>query len=98
MNMKPKQPETLTDVLQQFLRAVGAEKRIQEMRLMQKWDEIVGRFIANDTRTINFQDGVLTVRFRSAIVRNEISMRRSAIISRLNEAMGTQIVSKIEVK
>ncbi len=96
--MKPKQPETLTDVLQQFLRAVGAEKRIQEMRLMQKWDEIVGRFIANDTRTINFKDGVLTVRFRSAIVRNEISMRRSAIITRLNEVMGTQIVKKIDVK
>lgn len=85
-------------MLQQFLRAVGAEKRIKEMRLMQKWDEIVGRFVAKDTQNITFSDGVLSVRFRSAIIRNEISMRRSAIMDRLNEAMGEQLVAKIEIR
>jgi predicted nucleic acid-binding Zn ribbon protein len=96
--MKRKDPETLADVLQQYLKAIGADKHIKEMRMMQKWDEIVGPYIARDTLDFSLKDGTLTVKFRTPIIRNEISMRRTILLQRLNEAAGEEIINKIEVK
>lgn len=96
--MKPKQPENLGSVLQQYLKAIGAEKRIKEMQVLQTWEKVVGKYIARDASKFEFKDGVFTVKFRSAIIRNEISMRKSMIMDRLNEEVGDDIVKKIEIK
>jgi len=96
--MKRKDPENLGDVLQQYLVAIGADKRIKEVRVTQEWDRIVGPMIARNTSDIGLKDGVLTVRFRSPIIRNEISMRRTSLQKLINDAMGDEVVAKIVVK
>ncbi len=94
---KPKAPETLGEVLQQYLNAVGAARKISEMRIMEYWQKVVGQYAANDALYTHFKNGVLSVRFRSPMIRSEIFMRRSAIMQRLNEVMGGDIVKKMEI-
>lgn len=96
--MQRKDPESIGDILRQMLIANGGYKRIKEIRLTQEWDKIVGPMIARNTEEINLKDGVLSVKFRSAIVRNEISMRRSSLQKLLNDTMHEQIVKEIVVK
>lgn len=96
--MKRKDPENLGNVLQQYLVAIGADKHIKEVRVTQEWDKIVGPMIARNTSDINLKDGVLTVKFRSAIVRNEISMRRTSLQKLINDAIGEDVVKSIIVK
>jgi len=96
--MQRKDPENLGEVLQQYLVAIGADKRIKEIRVMQEWDKIVGPAIARYTNDINLKDGVLTVKFRTAIIRNEISMRRSSLQKLLNESVGEELVKEIVVR
>ena len=96
--MQRKEPESIGDVLRQLLVANGGYKRIKEIRLTQEWDKIVGPMIARNTEEINLKDGILSVKFRSAIVRNEISMRRSSLQKLLNDTMKEQIVTEIVVK
>lgn len=96
--MKRKDPENLGNVLQQYLVAIGADKHIKEVRVTQEWDKIVGPMIARNTSDINLKDGVLTVKFRSAIVRNEISMRRTSLQKLINDAIGEDVVKSITVK
>ncbi|MBO7462879.1 MAG: DUF721 domain-containing protein [Bacteroidales bacterium] len=96
--MQRKEPESIGDVLRQLLVANGGYKRIKEIRLTQEWDKIVGPMIARNTEEINLKDGILSVKFRSAIVRNEISMRRSSLQKLLNDTMKEQIVKEIVVK
>ena len=85
-------------MLQQYLVAIGADKHIKEVRVTQEWDKIVGPMIARNTSDINLKDGVLTVKFRSAIVRNEISMRRTSLQKLINDAIGEDVVKSITVK
>lgn len=96
--MKRKDPENLGNVLQQYLVAIGADKHIKEVRVTQEWDKIVGPMIARNTSDINLKEGVLTVKFRSAIVRNEISMRRTFLQKLINDAIGEEVVTNIIVK
>ena len=96
--MKRKDPENLGNVLQQYLVAIGADKHIKEVRVTQEWDKIVGSMIARNTSDINLKEGVLTVKFRSAIVRNEISMRRTSLQKLINDAIGEEVVTNIIVK
>ncbi len=96
--MQRKDPESIGDILRQMLIANGGYKRIKEIRLTQEWDKIVGPMIARNTEEINLKDGVLSVKFRSAIVRNEISMRRSSLQKLLNDTMHEQIVKEIVVR
>jgi predicted nucleic acid-binding Zn ribbon protein len=96
--MRRKDPETLGSVLQQYLVAIGADKRVKEIRVTQEWDKIVGPMIARNTTDIFLKDGVLTVKFRSAIIRNEISMRKSSLQKLLNDAVGGDVVKEIIVK
>ena len=96
--MQRKDPESIGDILRQMLIANGGYKRIKEIRLTQEWDKIVGPMIARNTEEINLKDGVLSVKFRSAIVRNEISMRRTSLQKLLNDTMHEQIVKEIVVR
>ena len=96
--MKRKDPENFGNVLQQYLVAIGADKHIKEIRITQEWDKIVGPMIARNTDDIRLKDGVLTVKFRSAIVRSEISMRRSSLQKLINDAMQDDVVKEIVVK
>lgn len=96
--MKRKDPENLGSVLQQYLVAIGADKHIKEIRVTQEWDKIVGPMIARNTGDISLREGILTVKFRSAIIRNEISMRRSALQTMINEAIGEEVIKSIVIK
>lgn len=96
--MKPKAPEALGDVIQQYLKAVGAARKINEMRILEYWEKVVGKYAAGDAIYTRLCGGVLQVRFRSPMIRGEIFMRRTAIMERLNEVIGENLVTKIEVQ
>ena len=96
--MQKKDAETLSSVIQQYLHAIGADVRIREIRALQKWDDVVGRVIARDTIDLDLRKGVLTVKFKSPLIRNEIMARRSEIIRLMNEAAGENIVKIINIR
>lgn len=96
--MQRKEAESLSSVIQQYLRAIGADQRIKEIRALQKWDEVVGKMISRDTIDIDLRNGELTVRFKSPLIRNEIMARRSYIIQKMNEAAGENIIKIITIK
>ena len=96
--MERNDAKPLSNVLRQYLHAIGADVRIREIRALQKWDEVVGRVISRDTIDIDLRKGVLTVKFKSPLIRNEIMARRSEIIRKMNDAAGENIVKIINVK
>lgn len=98
LNLRYQKELTLGDALNAYLKAIGADSKIKEMRVLQAWDKVVGSYIAGDTAEINICNGVLFIRLNSPIIRNEISMRKTQIINRLNEEIGENIVKSIMVR
>ena len=68
-----------------------------ESRVPIVWREIVGP-LADMTKDIYLRDGVLWVVCESAVVKNEIMMRKSTLISELNNRVGREVVNVIRVK
>lgn len=96
--MERKDAESLTSVIRQYLHAIGADVRLREIHALQKWDEVVGRVVSRDTTDVDLRQGVLTVKFKSPLIRNEIMAQRSEIIRRINEAAGENIVKQLVVR
>ena len=96
--MQKKQAETLGDVLNQYMKALGLENKIKEMRALNGWEKVVGRVIAKNTFSISLSAGILDVKFRSPLVKNEIKMHKTIIIEKLNEIVGEAFIKDLKIR
>jgi predicted nucleic acid-binding Zn ribbon protein len=77
---------------------MGLDKKIKEMRVLNGWEKIVGPVIAKNTSLISVEGGVLSVRFRSPLVRSEVKMHKTVIIERLNEIAGDGYITDLKIR
>jgi predicted nucleic acid-binding Zn ribbon protein len=86
------------DFIQQFFEKNGKVSLLLEQKAIELWAQTVGDFIAKQTQTITAKQGVLYVTIPNAALRFEILNRRSQIITKINEAIGTEVIKGIIVK
>jgi len=88
----------LKDVIREFLSHYKLENKLNEITLLEKWEEVVGKMIARHTTKIKIEKRVLYVEVDSSIVRSELSMIKTAIIERLNSYLKKPLIDKIVLK
>ncbi len=97
--MKRVKPKTITELLPLFLREEGLETPLQEYRIThQGWVTVVGQTIAEHTEKITIYNQVLYVLCDSAVVKQELIMRRSEIIQKLNLYVDSYVISNLIVR
>ncbi len=96
--MQYKNEMKLGDAIKAYLKALGLDKKLKERQLINSWEEIMGKSISNATERINIYNGVLYVYLRSSIVKQELQMMRTAIISTLNQKAGEKLIKNIVFK
>lgn len=95
--MKRTNSETISDVLFQYLREEGLEMPLNEFRLIQAWNAVLGKTVSRYTRDLQIHNQTLFVKMSSAPLKNEIAMRRKELTHALNEYVGAQVISGIVV-
>lgn len=90
--------QTIGEILNQFLKASQLENRIFEDRLATIWQETLGDAITAETDRIHLQNGLLFIDLRSPSLRNELLMRRTAIMHLLNEKLEAEIIKQIVIR
>lgn len=90
--------QTIGEVLSRFLKASQLENRIFEDRLAAIWQETLGDTIAAETDRIHLQNGLLFINLRSPSLRNELLMRRTAIMDILNEKLENKVIKQIIIR
>jgi predicted nucleic acid-binding Zn ribbon protein len=93
--MKRRNSESLGDVLRQFIRESNLESKIFEQQILVAWPEVVGDGMAAYTSRLIIRNHVLYVYLTSAVVRNELLLRRSTIIAALNQKVGAEVLENI---
>lgn len=96
--MKKTDTEPIGNVIYQFLRDAGLEMPLNEFRLVQAWNEVMGKTVSRYTTDLKIYNQVLYVTISSAPLRNEILMRRTALVQTLNDHVGAQVIRSITVK
>lgn len=89
--------KSVADVLQQLLREEGLETPLQQKRLVDSWETVTGRIVARYTTEKFIQNQTLYVKIVNPALRQDLAMMRQQLVKRLNEQVGSFIISDIKV-
>lgn len=64
---------------------------------MASWATVVGDVIARHTRSLSIKNQTLIVTLASPTLRTELMMRRSELITKLNQAVGTVVIYDLKM-
>ena len=68
-----------------------------ETRVLQAWDELMGPSVVRQTTTKKVQNQILYVQLESAVVRKELLMVKSKIVSSINEHLGREAIKDVHL-
>ncbi len=96
--MRRTDSEQVGGVILQYLREFGLETPLNEHRLLQAWDKVLGPAVSRYTKELRIYNQVLFVTITSAALRNELMMRRTELVTRLNAEAGAQVITQIVLR
>lgn len=96
--MKKTSSQQVGGVILQYLRETGLETPLNEYRLIQAWETVMGPAVAKYTKDLKIYNQVLFVTLSSAALRNELLMRRTELTARLNNHVGAQVITQIVLR
>lgn len=95
--MFKREVKSINDILQQFLRKEGLETPLQQKRLIDAWDSVVGPMVARYTQEKFIKNQILFVKITNPALRQDLSMMRQQLTRRLNEVVGSSVISDVRV-
>jgi hypothetical protein len=91
-------PLPVADLLGNLFSGQPLEGRLREGRIWQIWDEVVGKGVAAKAQPVSFRDGTLTVAVSNAPWMQQLTFMKVEILSKLNRALGEDLVRDIYLK
>lgn len=86
---------SMAEAMEDYIREMNLGEKLREVRLVNSWEETVGKAIASRTKKIFIKDRVLHVYLSSSVVRSELLMLRQALMEKLNEKAGGEVIKDI---
>lgn len=96
--MKRTEAMKVGDIITKLLKKDNIDRQFDEQKVVYLWPEIVGSGINRYTVSRYVKNGVLYLHLSSAALRNELMMSRTALIKRLNEAVGSEVIHDIVIR
>lgn len=69
--------------------------KYDEVNVVNSWDQIAGKLIAQKTTSINIRDKVMHLTVASAPLKNELRYHKLVLIEKVNTFAGREIVKDI---
>jgi len=85
------------EALSHWLDRYRLRKGHDETLVLQAWDEVLGPSISKQTTRKKVQNRVLFVQLESAVVRKELLMVKTKIISSINEHLGREAITDLQI-
>lgn len=88
----------ISELIAAILKQNGIEDKLYENRVLNAWEDLLGRNIAHATKNLYIRDRVLFVIINSSIIRHEVTMLRDDLVKRLNEKAGKLVIDTIVIR
>jgi len=96
--MRKSKTTKLSDLFDSTLEHFGIKEKYNESVAISLWSEIMGPNIASYTRNVYVKNGIMVVEMNSAIARNQIFGMREAIVHKINERIGAEVLKNLILK
>lgn len=93
--MRRRQSQSLGDVLKELLKVQHLDKKLNEKKLLNSWEAVVGAPIAKYTTEKFLKNKVLHIKLSSSVLRNELMMSRQHLVDSLNNFVGAEVIVDI---
>lgn len=94
--MKRTDPKLVSTIIDEALGDNGLTTTFNEHRIAHLWAEIVGPGVNRYTFKRYVSNGVLHVYITSSALKQELSFQRKPLVDRLNNAVGTRVITDIK--
>ena len=85
----------IRELILRNLRMHGLETPLQQKRLVDAWPTVAGELIASYTNGVSIRNQTLWVHLTSPALRADLSMQRTELVRRLNDYVGSQVITDI---
>ena len=93
--MRKTNDKSLKEAIEQMLNVYKIKRRYDETAIIANWPGLVGKSVANRTKELFIRDKKLFLRIESSVIKNELVLMRSQIISKINDEAKTELVEEI---
>ena len=89
--------QSISDLLNMYLRREGLETPLLQKRAVDAWDTLMGPSIARFTGEKFIKNQTLFVKILNPALRQDLWMMRGQIVKRLNAAVGSMVIVDLRV-
>ena len=93
--MRKKEPQALSAILGEVLKLQNLDTKLNETRLLEAWEKIMGKSINAYTKGKYVKGKTLFVHVTSAVLRSDLMMSRYKLRDKLNAAVGAVVITDI---
>lgn len=86
---------TLGEAITKILKAYRLDEKLNEIDVISKWEEMMGRAVFLRTKGISIRNKVLYLQIDSSVMRDELQNGKTIIIQRVNETAGYEMVRDV---
>jgi hypothetical protein len=88
----------LSEALQDFIETNKLQKGIDRVDVREAWTKLMGNGVNNYTTAIELRGDTLFISLSSSVLRSELSLGKSKIITMLNEELKKEVVKKLVLR
>lgn len=89
---------SIAEAIKDYINEMNIGGKLDEVSVLNSWEEIVGKAISSRTTKIYIKDHILFVHLNSSVVRNELLMLREALREKLNQKAGSEVIKEIVLR
>lgn len=89
---------SLAEAIRDYVDEMKIGPKLREVSIIDSWEKIAGKAIASRTAGVSIKEGVLIVRLKSSVVKNELMMIREALKEKINREAGSEVIKEIVLK
>lgn len=90
--------QTLGDALKHLVQSLGIEKQVEQYKIFDVWNDVVGQQVAKVAQPERLQNGILIVNVNNAPWRNELTFRKREILEKIHERTNSDSITDIKFR
>ncbi|SHG19962.1 DUF721 domain-containing protein [Flagellimonas flava] len=88
----------LSEALNEFIQENKLQKGMDKVDAREAWVNLMGNGVNNYTTSVELKNETLYVSLSSSVLREELSLGKTKIMTMLNEELGKELIKKIVLR
>lgn len=88
----------LREALNEFIKENKLQKGMDKVDAREAWTNLMGNGVNNYTTAVELKNETLYVSLSSSVLREELSLGKTKIISMINEELGRELIKKLVLR